>query len=317
MSLLRTTFSALLWLGLALGLALAPARAAAPVPAKIILIAGRPSHPPGAHEHRAGMLLLQKCLTGFSGVVTEVYDQGWPAVEKDGQRVDNNAVFEGAQAVVIYSDGGRNHPALQGDRLAVLDRLARAGVGIGLIHYAVEPTISLGQKEFISWTGGAFEINHSVNPHWEADFTSYPSHAVTRGVKPFRSLDEWYFNLRFREGMKGITPVLVAVPPDSTTSRPDGPHSGNPTMRAMVAQKLPQTVMWLSDGSAGGGRGFGFTGGHFHSGWKNDEQRKLVLNAIVWIAGVEVPESGVSSSLTDADLAANLDPKTPRPAAAK
>ena len=105
MSLLRTTFSALLWLGLALGLALAPARAAAPVPAKIILIAGRPSHPPGAHEHRAGMLLLQKCLTGFSGVVTEVYDQGWPAMEKDGQRVDNNAVFEGAQAVVIYSDG--------------------------------------------------------------------------------------------------------------------------------------------------------------------------------------------------------------------
>jgi hypothetical protein len=85
----------------------------------------------------------------------------------------------------------------------------------------------------------------------------------------------------------------------------------------MVAQKLPQTMMWLSDRSAGGGRGFGFTGGHFHAGWKNDEQRKLVLNAIVWIAGVDVPEGGVVSSPTDADLAANLDPKPPRPAAAK
>ncbi|HEY0968136.1 MAG TPA: ThuA domain-containing protein [Opitutaceae bacterium] len=318
LSRLRTTLSLLIRFSLLFGLGLAAARAATPAPAKIILLAGRPSHPPGAHEHRAGMLLLQKCLVGFPGVVTEVYDMGWPTVEKDGQRVDNNAVFEGASAVVIYSDGGRNHPALQGERLALLDRLARAGVGIGLIHYAVEPTIPLGQKEFIQWTGGAFEIHHSVNPHWEADFTSYPEHAVTRGVKPFRALDEWYFNMRFRENMTGVTPVLTAVPPESTMSRKDGPHEGNPTVRAMVAQKKPQTMMWLSESpTAGGGRGFGFTGGHFHAGWKNDEQRKLVLNAIVWIAGREVPANGVVSTVTDADLAVNLDPKTPRPAAAK
>jgi len=317
MSLSRTKFSSLLWLSLVLGLGLGLATAQAATPAKIILIAGRPSHPPGAHEHRAGMLLLQKCLAGFPGVVTEVHDMGWPTVEKDGQRVDNHAVFEGASAVVIYSDGGRNHPALQGERLAVLDRLARSGVGIGLIHYAVEPTIPLGQKEFIQWTGGAFEIHHSVNPHWEADFTSYPDHPVARGVKPFRSLDEWYFNMRFRENLTGVTPVLTAVPPDSTMSRKDGPHEGNPTVRAMIAQKQPQTMMWLSESPTGGGRGFGFTGGHFHAGWKNDEQRKLVLNAIVWIAGQDVPAGGVVSTVTDADLAANLDPKAPRPAKAQ
>ena len=32
---------------------------------RIVLIAGRPSHPPGMHEFRAGCLLLQKALSGF------------------------------------------------------------------------------------------------------------------------------------------------------------------------------------------------------------------------------------------------------------
>ena len=31
-------------------------------PAKIVLIAGKPSHPPGAHEHTAGLRLLEKWL---------------------------------------------------------------------------------------------------------------------------------------------------------------------------------------------------------------------------------------------------------------
>ena len=41
--------------------------------------------------------------------------------------------------------------------------------------------------------------------------------------------------------------------------------------------------------------------------------RKLVLNAILWTAKVEVPKAGVVSSPTEADLKANLDTKTPRP----
>jgi hypothetical protein len=67
-----------------------------------------------------------------------------------------------------------------------------------------------------------------------------------------------------------------------------------------------------------GGRGFGFTGGHFHKGWGNDNQRKLVLNAILWTAKAEVPAQGIESKLTEADLLANLDPKQPpKPPAAK
>lgn len=277
-------------------------------PKKIVFIAGSASHGPMAHEHRAGSLLLQKCLGGVAGIATQVFDNDWPTIVKDGQTVDHHAALEDADAIIIYSDGGGEHPALQGERLAVLDRLTRRGVGLGLIHYAIEPTIERGQKEFLEWIGGAFEIHWSVNPAWRAHFTSLPVHPVTRGVQPFSTHDEWYFNLRFREGMQGITPILTAVPPASTMTRKDGPHEGNPAVRAAVAQGRPQTVMWVAERPEGG-RGFGFSGGHFHVGWKNDHQRKLVLNSILWLAKVEVPAGGVTSNVTDADIMANLDPK--------
>ena len=115
---------------------------------KIVLIAGRPSHGPLQHEHRAGCLLLQKCLRDVPNLVTKVYDNGWPTVMKDGKAVDDDSAFDGADAIIIYSDGGGGHPALQGDRLQLLERLTRSGVGLGLIHYAVEPTLEKGQKEF-------------------------------------------------------------------------------------------------------------------------------------------------------------------------
>lgn len=286
---------------------------AATAPRKIVFIAGKASHGPGEHEHRAGSLLLQKCLAGFPGIATQVHDNGWPSMMKEGVRVDDHAALEGADAIIIYSDGGAGHPALQADHLAVLSRQVQRGAGFGLIHYAVEPTIEKGQKEFLEWAGGAFEIHWSVNPHWTPEFSALPEHAVTRGVKPFSSQDEWYFNLRFREGMQGVTPILSAVPPATTMRRPDGPHEGNPAVRAAVAAAKSQTVMWVAS-REGGGRGFGFTGGHFHRGWKNDDQRKLVLNAILWIAQVEVPANGVVSTVTDEDLRANLDVKAPRPA---
>jgi len=223
---------------------------------------------------------------------------------KDGKPVDH----DGADAIVIYCDGGDGHPVLQGDHLQVLERLTKSGVGLGLIHYAVEPTLANGQTEFLDWVGGAFEINWSVNPHWDADFKSLPEHPVTRGVKPFSTNDEWYFNLRFRDGLRGVTPILIIVPPASTMNRPDGPREGNAAVRAAVAQGTPQTVVWVSDRPAGG-RGFGFTGGHFHAGWRNDDQRKIILNAILWLARVDVPASGVNSTVSDADLNANLDVK--------
>jgi putative membrane-bound dehydrogenase-like protein len=278
----------------------------------IVFIASGPSHGPMEHEYRAGSLLLQKGLSNIPDVTTAVYENGWPTVTKGGKLVEDNAAVEKADAVVIYGEGGGLNPAFQAGHAAILDRLVKRGVGVGLIHYATEAGDEKGKKALIDWAGGAFELNYSVNPQWRAEFVNIPDHPVARGVKPFGTNDEWYFNLRFRDGMQGITPILVAIPPASSMSRPDAPHDGNPIARAAVANHTPQTVMWVSE-KPEGGRGFGFTGGHYHLGWKNDDQRKAVLNAILWIAHAEVPAGGVASTVSEADIMANLDPKQGQP----
>ena len=280
---------------LALGLALTTSAA----DKKIVFVAGKPSHASGDHEHRAGCLLLKACLDKMPGVTSVVYSNGWPTDDK---------AFEGAATVVIFADGGGGHPLLQGERLKTIGALMDKGVGLVCLHYGVEPTIEKGQKEFLDWIGGAFEVNWSVNPHWTADFKTFPNHPIANGVKPFQSNDEWYFNMRFRDGMKGVTPILTAIPPSSTTNRNNGPHEGNPTVREMVARGEPQHVAWAAE-RADGGRGFGFTGAHHHKNWGDDNFRKLALNAILWTAKVEIPKGGVESSVSAEQLAANLDAK--------
>jgi hypothetical protein len=78
--------------------------------------------------------------------------------------------------------------------------------------------------------------------------------------------------------------------------------------------------MWAVERSDGG-RGFGFTGGHFHLNWQNDDQRRLLLNALVWLAKLDVPSGGIdSASVSDTEVQQNLDekkPPVPRPAGAK
>ena len=273
---------------------------------KVLLIAGRPSHGPGFHEHNAGVLLLQKCLANVASLKVSVALNGWPT---------DPAAIEGLDAIVIYSDGETEvkHPALAGDNLTTLDRIVARGAGLGLLHYAVEPAVVKGRPEFMRWVGGYFEVHHSVNPHWDAAFTSLPVHPITRGVKPFTLRDEWYFNLRFATGDKGLTPLLTAIPPPETIARPNGPHEGNPAARAAVQRHEPQTVSWAYE-RPDGGRGFGFTGAHYHQNWGNEDFRRYVLNAILWLAKIEVPAAGVVSLLTPADLQANLDVKpTPAP----
>ncbi|MBI3880201.1 MAG: NPCBM/NEW2 domain-containing protein [Verrucomicrobia bacterium] len=277
---------------------------------KIVLLAGHASHGSGQHEFRAGCLLLKKCLDQVPGINAVVIESGWPADE---------SVFNGADAVFIYSDGGGSHFAIKPERLAVLDALVKKGVGLGCAHYAVEVPKDHGGPEWLAWTGGYFETFWSVNPHWDADFKSFPSHPITRGVQPFKITDEWYYHMRFPDGMKGVTPLLTAVPPDSTRGKPgkSDAHGGNPEVQKHAGE--PEHVMWCMD-RPDGGRGFGFTGGHFHKNWAEENFRRVVLNAMLWIAKVEVPAGGVQTKLSDDDLKANLDKKdapasTAKPAA--
>ncbi|MEM0970431.1 MAG: sulfatase-like hydrolase/transferase [Verrucomicrobiota bacterium] len=110
-----------------------------------------------------------------------------------------------------------------------------------------------------------------------------------------------------------MTPILSALPPPETLSRPDGERSGNPHVRWAVANGESQHVGWAYERADGKGRGFGFTGAHHHASWQHDQFRKVVLNAILWTAHVEVPENGVvTPTPSDEELSQNLDPKPVR-----
>ncbi|MEO5804435.1 MAG: hypothetical protein ABIR24_12990, partial [Verrucomicrobiota bacterium] len=99
-----------------------------------------------------------------------------------------------------------------------------------------------------------------------------------------------------------------AVAPESTMTRGEGTHQGNPAVREAVKRGDPQHVAWVCE-RQDGGRGFGFTGAHVHNNWGDENFRKVVLNAILWIAKADVPKNGVDCKITDDDLKLNLDPK--------
>jgi hypothetical protein len=284
---------------------------------KLVFIAGKPSHPPGMHEFRAGSMLLAGELAKVPGLVVDLHDMGW---------VRDEAALADADAVVIYADGSLGHPAVQESHLGTLKGLMEKGVGYGCMHYGVEVKPEKGGAEFLQWLGGYYEHEFSCNPMWEPKFESFPLHEITRGVKPFQVKDEWYMNMRFRpgfgegtaaakDGEGAFVPILVAAPPDTTR---DGPYvfPKGPYAHIQAEKGHPEAMMWSLE-RKDGGRGFGFTGGHFHANWGNGEFRKLILNALLWVTKVEVPAEGVASEVTVEELGANLDPKpAPKPKSA-
>jgi type 1 glutamine amidotransferase len=266
--------------------------------AKIVLVAGRPSHGPGDHEFNAGCKLLAKCLAEVPGVDPVFVAGGWPKDE---------AVFDGARTIVFFMDGGGGHPIIQKDHLEKIQKLTDKGVGLICLHYAVEVPKGAPGDKFLDWLGGYYESGFSTNPHWTAEITKIPDHPATRGVKPFAVKDEWYFNIRFRPEMKGVSPILAAKPDDNTrkgvSASPRGPYQ-----HIVDAKGREEILAWAVE-RPDGGRGFGFTGAHSHKNWGDPNFRKLVLNAILWSAKLDVPVEGLECKLSDDDLKQNLDQK--------
>jgi type 1 glutamine amidotransferase len=269
---------------------------------KVVFIAGKKSHGYFSHEHIAGSKLLSKYINqadvGINSIV--VTDDGYPK---------NPSILEDADSIVVYCDGGGRH--LLNSHLKEFDILMKKGIGLACIHYGVEVPKGAPGNYFLKWLGGYFETNWSVNPHWVANFSKLPNHPVANGVDQFSINDEWYYHMRFREAMSGVTPILSALPSEETLRRKDGPHSNNPHVRdAVIKRKEAQHVAWVYQRGKdyNEGRGFGFTGGHHHVNWGSDNFRKLVLNGIAWTAKLTIPKGGLKAGKVDLnDLTANQD----------
>lgn len=294
----RIPFAILFSLSLTFGLSLPTSYAQNTPPKKIVMVAGKPSHGPGEHEFNAGVRLLKKCLDTVPGVETAAYYNGWPEDEN---------VLDGADAIFLYMDGGLGHPILQKDRLEKMGERMKKGVGLMCAHYAVEVPAKKGGPEFKEWIGAYYETNWSCNPMWTAEFTSLPQHPIANGVKPYAIRDEWYFNMRFSEKPSYVTPILTATPSDEVR---DGPyvHPQGPYPHIQAAKGRAETLLWVVE-RPDGGRGAGFTGGHFHKNWGDPNFRKIVLNTLLWVAKAEVPANGVECEITPEELNQGLDPK--------
>ena len=262
---------------------------------KIVFVADTAPHGArGNHEFLAAALYLARTINAhYPQTYAVVYTKDkWP---KDLKHAD---------VVIVLLNHGSS---------AVNDAVREAterGAGFMAIHYGVEVNKGAQGQAYLKWLGGYFEQFWSVNPWWTPEFKELPEHAVTRGVKPFKINDEWYYHMRFVRGMKGVTPILAALPPLNTIQgggKQASSHVGNPAVWQDVSAGRKQVMAWAFE-RPDGGRGFGFTGLHKHDNLANDSMRTLLLNAVAWVAKLPVPEGGIESrTLTRDELEQLID----------
>ena len=239
----------------------------APVPPrkKVVLIAGKPSHKEGEHDWDKDAKLLKHCLDTSANaghIKTEIYFDGWPSAPD---------ALDDADTIVLLSDGLDSHPLARADRLEKIRTLMNRGCGLVCIHYAVAPPEG-NEPEFLDWIGGYWQRGYSKNPINTAEVSpATPEHPICRGWKAFTAHDEFYYRIRFREHDKRLVPIMTAMLPKDDPQR--------------------EILAWAVQ-REDGGRGFGFTGGHFHKNWRIEPFRKMALNAILWTAKAELPENG-------------------------
>ena len=269
---------------------------AAEPPQRVLFIAGPKSHDRDMHEFPRGAELLAEAVNRSGLPLTVEVSLGWP---------QSDAAVAQAAVVVLYSDGLEEHVAK--GHVQVLRQRLNTGKALAVLHFALEPSADdAGMKEILrDAIGGYFEAGWSVNPVWSLQASPTSAHPAARGVGPLAIADEWYFHLRFREPSRGLDTLLAALPPPAIVAE-DGPRSGNAAVRAAIARSEPQTVAWTCL-NENGARGFGFTGGHSHKFWYDDNLRRLVLNGIAWAAGVEIPPGGVPLVSPSAPLFASID----------
>jgi hypothetical protein len=221
------------------------------------------------------------------GVVSEVYSNGWPQ--------DPATAFAGAATIVIYSDGGEGHPFLRDSRLKTVGALMKKGVGLVVFHYANQIANETARQYFLDWLGAYWKEGVSTNPMDEWSMTVAPqaeSHPILRGVKPWTYREEIFCRFFLPENA-ARTPLLIGTPAKNTAV--------GPQVASFAYQRKE------------GGRGFVMGGLDFNGNMLIEDNRRFLLNGIVWAAGMEVPAGGVASSSIPEDMVVVSPPRPARP----
>ena len=257
----------------------------ATAPKKVVLIAGKKSHGPegnGTHDYGWSAKLLKVMLDNSNvrdSLRVEVHLDGWP---RDPHTLDD------ADTIMVISDGrdgDKYEEALHlatPDNVQTIARQMARGCGLITFHFS---TFAPDQysEQMLDWTGGFFDWEDNGERKWysairtlETDVEiATPAHPVSRGLKPLKMKEEFYYNLRFRPQDAATRPIWTV--PALPGREPDG-----------------RVVAWARQ-RPDGGRGFGTTAGHFYDNWQHDTFRRMILNAIAWTAKVDIPTEGVDA----------------------
>lgn len=245
----------------------------APTQGKVVLIGGIGSEGPGHHDYRNGVRLIADLLRqadAARGLRIESHPEGWP---------QDPAVFDGATTVVLYSDGDAKHPLLDAERRRSFEALMQRGVGLVLLHQASTVPADDAAIGLQRWSGAERRGMYDRTTETATLRPAAASHPVLNGVAAFAYRDEFYPTLHY--AAQGVTPLLAGT---LHVQYRDG---------KAVVEDLPEnaTVAWAYE-RAGGGRSFGYSGAHALLALDQPMLRRLLLNAILWTAHVEVPRTG-------------------------
>jgi len=242
--------------------------------AKILFVGKQPDHPFGTHMYLHTCEMLAKCLA-LNGDIETVVSDGWPQDE---------ATLDGVSTIVVYATPAAEF-LLDAPHRDLVAALLNDGVGLVTLHWAsavrMENLERLG-PEWMRYLGGTWVSNVGLHTGKSQLEQLAPNHPISRGWEEYEIFDEYYLNPTITDE---ATPIVQVTP------------KGEPTV-----------VGWAYERS-GDGRAFGTTLGHFYRNFQQEPFRRMVVNAILWTAHVEVPKQGAAVNLSEEDLALPPRPK--------
>ena len=246
----------------------------ADTPTKILFIGKEPDHPYGSHMYMHVSGVLAKCVELTPGVEA-IVSNGWP---KD------SATLQGVRAIVVYTNPGAEF-LLDSPYREDFEKLMESGVGLVTVHWATairqEDLDRLG-RAWIGYLGGFWVSNVGLSKGESTLTQLMPEHPICRGWEEYIVDDEYYLN----PTIKTAKPFLRIADPR---------NNGREVF-----------VAWLYE-RPDNGRTFSTTLGHPYRNFQREPFRRMLVNAILWSAGEEIPQHGADVKLSEDDLA--LPPK--------
>lgn len=275
-----------------------PARsgAAEQSPVRILLFAGPKQHgAPGRHEYEKDLRELAWLLE-HSGA-----DRPVKAEVFVGEKPRDLAALEKADAIVIDGNGdwlkretgalfpqyaetdGLNYDPATTQALKDFDALLkRRKTGLVVYHYTMFVDNRAGRIWLSNWLGGAWipYVSHNPVDTWAIRPIAGVRHPILNGVKPWTAREEMYARYHLPDNA-GRTELLTARPATAANG------TGGPVSWAYQRPDGGRSVVW--------------GGNDFHQNMHDfPQQRRFLVNGILWAAGVAVPRGGASDAMPPA-----------------